>query len=257
MSGELVFCYHDVVMGPAEPSGFPGPDAATYKIIPARFTEHIKALEECRAVTPFRISLTFDDGGSSACRIADILEAAGRRGYFFITSGLIGGRGFLSRAQIADLHRRGHEIGSHGKTHRGKMSRMPEAELAAEWSDSVAALSSLTGTPILTASVPSGFYSPRVAHAAAAAGIRHLYTQQPTTRSVVIAACEIHGRFTMRAWTPAARVLALAKGNVWPRFENALLWRIRETAKTVAGSAYGDLRRAFFRRGPSEDPTLT
>ena len=57
----------------------------------------------------------------------------------------------------------------------------------------------------------------------------------------------------MRSWTSAERAGALAEGSLWPRFEIALLWRFRQTAKTVSGSAYGDLRRAFFRRGSAED----
>jgi peptidoglycan/xylan/chitin deacetylase (PgdA/CDA1 family) len=249
MLGLLAFCYHDVVPeGGAEESGFRGPDAATYKLSLTRFSEHLRALGECREKYRFRILLTFDDGGSGACHAADALERAGHRGYFFITTGLIGMPGFLNVSQIADLHARGHIIGSHGASHRGRMNRMPEEALLREWSDSVRMLSSIAGSAILTASVPSGFYAPRVARAAAAAGIRQLFTQRPTTHTIEIFGCEVMGRFTIRNWTPASRVQALASGHLRPRLEDALFWRFRQLAKAVGGSSYTGLRRAFFER---------
>jgi peptidoglycan/xylan/chitin deacetylase (PgdA/CDA1 family) len=248
----LALCYHDVVPeGSAEESGFRGSDSATYKISIARFSDHLCELGARREKHRCCILLTFDDGGSGAFNAADALDRAGYRGYFFITTGLIGMPGFLSAAQIAELHLRGHVIGSHGTTHRGRMSRMPEEVLVREWSESVQILSSIIGEPILTASVPSGFYAPRVARAAAAAGIRQLFTQKPTTQPVQVFGCEVLGRFTVRCWTPASRVRALASGCLRPRLEDALSWRFREMAKTLGGSAYSDFRRAFFERHSS------
>jgi len=249
MAELLALCYHDIVPeGGAEESGFRGPDAATYKLSLVRFSEHLRALNMSGEKNRFRILLTFDDGGSSASNAADELERAGHRGYFFITTGLIGRPGFLNAPQIADLHARGHIIGSHGASHRGRMNRMPEEALVREWSDSVRVLSSIVGSAILTGSVPSGFYAPRVARAAAAAGIRQLFTLLPTTRTVQTFGCEVLGRFTVRSWSPASRVQALARGHLRPRVEEALSWRFRELLKTVGGSAYTGFRRAFFER---------
>ena len=248
----LALGYHDVVpAGTEEESGFRGADAATYKVPLEHFQQHLDALGKCGAGRGFNLLLTFDDGGSGACHAAAALEQAGCRGYFFITTGLIGTPGFLTAAQIAQLHARGHMIGSHGVTHRGKMSRMPEAALHSEWSESVEMLSSIIGAPVVTASVPSGFYATRVARAAAAAGIRRLFTQQPTTRPEQVFGCEVIGRFTIRTWTSAERVRALASGCLRPRLEEALFWRVRQFAKTAGGAAYGDLRRAFFERHSS------
>ena len=41
------------------------------------------------------VLLTFDDGGKSAVRIADLLEEQGWRGHFFITTAMIGEPGFV------------------------------------------------------------------------------------------------------------------------------------------------------------------
>jgi len=245
----LAFCYHDVTPD-GEDSGFPGQATATYKLTPDQFQEHLSAIPT-DSESRFHILFTFDDGGSGTRYAADALEQKGLRGHFFITSGLVGRPGFVTAAQIAELHARGHVIGSHGATHRGKMSRMPSEALAGEWSESVGVLSAIVNAPIQCASVPSGFYAPRVAQAAAAQGIRQLFTLQPTTQAQQVSGCEVIGRFTMRRWTPASRVRALACGRSWPRFQDAALWRLREFAKSAGGSAYGDLRRAFLERRSS------
>ena len=244
----LALCYHDIVHGDPGASGFTTPGASTYKVPLERFREHLRALQDSRATTPFRLVLTFDDGGSGAMWAADALENAGQKGLFFITTGLLGTDGFLEARQVGELHRRGHGIGSHGATHRGRMNRMPEEELIREWTDSVRELSELTSAAVRTASVPSGFYARRVARAAAAAGIAELFTQQPTTRVLRRFGCDVLGRFTVRSWTPASRVAALARGDLRPRFEDAVSWRLRQITKLLTRGLYGDLRRVFLAR---------
>jgi peptidoglycan/xylan/chitin deacetylase (PgdA/CDA1 family) len=248
----LALGYHDVSPD-GKKSGFPGGAAATYKLSLGRFQEHLGAIAGSGERVRFQLLFTFDDGGAGACYAAEALEQVGYRGHFFITSSLIGLPAFITAAQVAELHSRGHIIGSHGATHRGKMSRMPAEALTREWRDSVQTLSAIIGSPVYCASVPSGFYTPRVARAAAGEGIRQLFTQQPTTQAVEVSGCEVIGRFTMRSWTSASRVQALIRGAWWPRFEDAALWRLREVAKSVGGSAYGDLRRAFLERRSSAE----
>jgi peptidoglycan/xylan/chitin deacetylase (PgdA/CDA1 family) len=248
----LALAYHDTVRdGPSELSGFQNPDALTYKVSLTRFREHLDALGSCKGTTPFEVLLTFDDGGCSALLAADLMEQVGRRGFFFVPTAMIDTPLFLTPAQIVELHRRGHIIGSHGVTHHGRMSRMKPDVLAREWSESVRTLSDITGSPILTASVPSGFYAHRVAEAAAAVGIRQIFTQQPTTRPAHAHGCEVLGRFTMRSWTSAEHVLALAQGTIRTRFQEALWWRVRKMGKALPGNTYRDLRRIYFDRRSS------
>src|SRR4051794_22595958 len=98
--------YHDVVPSGAEnSSGFPGPDAALYKITPEKFKAHLEAimgrvgqvgqvtgLPDPRDVHDRRdplnrcdLIVTFDDGGVSAMRAADMLEEHRLSGWFFVT----------------------------------------------------------------------------------------------------------------------------------------------------------------------------
>src|SRR5205823_11855730 len=100
--------------------------------------------------------LTFDDGGASAITtIAPMLEEFGWRGHFFITTDYIDAPGFLTREQIRELHRRGHVIGSHSCSHRGRMSSQPAERLVREWGISKEILSGLLGEEVTTGAVPS------------------------------------------------------------------------------------------------------
>src|SRR5262249_57802645 len=116
--------YHDVVpCGDFESSGFPGGDAAIYKLELPEFEQHLNAIHAVisRPATVRELShlqtratlLTFDDGGSSAhtC-IADLLERLGWRGHFFVTTNWIGQRGVLTPAQIRGPSIPGHLIRS-------------------------------------------------------------------------------------------------------------------------------------------------
>src|SRR5690348_14175005 len=99
--------YHDVVAaGDDDSSGFPGRDAGLYKIAPELFGAHLDALQRVRSSViavdspdgrdlPRRralpaLAITFDDGGASALVAADLLQARGFIGHFFITTNYIG-----------------------------------------------------------------------------------------------------------------------------------------------------------------------
>ena len=69
------------------------------------------------------VSFTFDDVPDSAHRTgAAMIEAHDARGTFYISTGLLGQRSdfwtIVDRDEVADLHRRGHEIGLHSHLHR-------------------------------------------------------------------------------------------------------------------------------------------
>src|SRR2546426_622750 len=64
--------YHDIVpRGAEDSSGFPGGDAASYKLTPAQFDAHLDAIARRAGVAP--PVMTFDDGGDSARSAADAL----------------------------------------------------------------------------------------------------------------------------------------------------------------------------------------
>jgi peptidoglycan/xylan/chitin deacetylase (PgdA/CDA1 family) len=253
--------YHDVVSGDAwAQSGFPGADAATYKLSLAGFVQHLDAVASARVhvcndarelvggVASARPVLwTFDDGGASyALHVADALEQRGWRGHVFMTTGQVGSRGFLSAADLRDLHRRGHVIGTHSRTHPAWISALAASVVGEEWRVSLEDLEDVLGERVTVGSVPGGFFSPMVARQAALHGIRTLFTSEPTTRSATIDDCTIIGRFTLRRGHSASYVSRLVAPAPTARAGQWFAWNARKVAKRLAGPVYRALRERIL-----------
>jgi peptidoglycan/xylan/chitin deacetylase (PgdA/CDA1 family) len=254
--------YHDVVEpGQADASGFPGGAAAHYKLDVAEFDTHLEALAAggpCFAAVTDTSSvaatahglLTFDDGGASAVAVAAALTRRGMIGHFLITTAQIGQRGFVSAEDVMALHAAGHVVGSHSHTHPAEISRLSMVELEREWQQSVDILSALLGVPVTVASVPGGFYSLSVAQAAAKAGIRFLFTSEPTVRAHVVDGCLILGRYTLWRGMPAQRALELALGSGVARQRQWLAWNSKKPLKRWARPLYRWVRRTLLEPRP-------
>jgi peptidoglycan/xylan/chitin deacetylase (PgdA/CDA1 family) len=156
--------YHDIVESDPDASGFAGPAAARYKLTVAQLDDHLNALgaaslpacitaPELKGAAGVGLLLTMDDGGVSAMHLAERIERWEWRGHFFVTTTCIGTPGFLTRAQIRELHERGHVIGSHSHTHPYRISELPAPQLDLEWRRSTDILSDVVSGPIDTASV--------------------------------------------------------------------------------------------------------
>jgi peptidoglycan/xylan/chitin deacetylase (PgdA/CDA1 family) len=251
--------YHDVVDG--EASGLPGAGPDHYKLTWNAFVEHLDRIEEAVGVPPAvgddllagdplrpAWSLTFDDGGASALAVSEELLRRGWRGYFFVTSGLIGERGFVDASGIRELDRLGHVVGSHSVTHPDRMAALPADELVREWSDSVAVLSDLVGKQIRAASVPGGYYRSNVAAAAELAGITTLFTSEPVRSARRSHGCLLVGRYSVRRSASAADAARAAAGerSLWLREYAA--WNLRKPAKVLGGERYDRLRRRLLAR---------
>lgn len=265
----LTLLYHDVVANRDwRSSGFPGGAADSYKLERGQFEQHLRAVSAAarrRATVHELLSggedsrrergsggedrpvlLAFDDGGASAVSIAGLLEAAGWRGHFFITTDYIDTPGFLSRAEIRDLHQRGHVIGSHSCSHPLRMASCAWPVLVDEWRRSTDVLSQMLGTRVQVASVPNGSFSRRVAAAATAGGVTALFTSEPTVQCEVVDRCLVIGRFGMKRETPARTAAALSGGAVGVRLRQHLFWNLKKVAKRFGGDAYTALRRAVY-----------
>jgi peptidoglycan/xylan/chitin deacetylase (PgdA/CDA1 family) len=249
--------YHDVAeRDRPDSSGFSGADAATYKLTPEQFRNHIRAIRATKRqpmIVPnlgalpsygTHLLLTFDDGGRSALTIADILEQAGWRGHFFVTAGYIGHRAFLDANQLRELYCRGHVIGSHSLTHPTRMSRLTRSDLLEEWSTSVKILSGIVGERVRVASVPGGSYSTQVAQAAAESGIEILFTSEPTGSRRVVDGCAVLGRFVIKRWTTPETAAAIAAAHLAPRIGQMISWNAKKILKAVSGDYYSKARRS-------------
>lgn len=267
----ITLAYHDVVgpltaaasaesdavsqgAGP-QMSGYELPGAALYKLTSEMFASHLHTVAasghapvavvelDRRSAEIDAVMLTFDDGGSSAyATIAPMLEERGWRGQFFVATDVIGQPGFVTGAELRDLHRRGHVIGSHSCSHPRRMSSLPDAELRYEWEHSVAVLSELLGERVRSASLPNGYYTTRVGQAAAAAGLRWLFTSEPTVGAVSIDGCTILGRFNVQASMAASEIAELLAKRSTARMRQGLMWNSKKLAKRVLGERYLTLR---------------
>lgn len=206
--------------------------------------------------TQVPVFLTFDDGAAGAYTFAaDLLEKQGWRGHFFITTDWVGRDGYMDRHQIRELHSRGHVIGSHSCSHPERMSRLSTQELLREWKDSCAILADIVGCQVRTASVAGGHYSPRVAAAAAPAGIEVLFNSEPTSQATMIAECLVLGRYSIQSFTAPSVSGAIAAGRRWPRWKQSMLWDVKRVLKTIGGEWYVTLRRQFLSRFmPTQQP---
>jgi peptidoglycan/xylan/chitin deacetylase (PgdA/CDA1 family) len=259
--------YHDVIdPGDYTSSGFSIPGANRYKLERQEFEMHLGAIAQVsrrkpacvldflrggssgtdQASPPF--FMTFDDGGSSAwpC-IASLLELLGWKGHFLITAGYIGARAFLGKDEIRTLRKSGHIVGSHSTSHPERMSACGWQELVREWDMSVKTLSDILGEGVTVASVPGGYYSRRVAEAAATAGIKALFNSEPTTKCRWVDGCLVLGRYSMQRGMPPRVAAGLAAGYVRPRLKLWTWWNVKGLGKSVGGDTWLRMRRMLLR----------
>lgn len=255
--------YHDVVTKDRpDSSGFPGRDAAAYKLERDEFERHLEAIAGAAHERPataqellnwtgkgFPFLLTFDDGGLSAYTcIADLLEKYGWYANFFITTDYIDSPSFLTKEQLRELRKRGHTIGSHSCSHPTRMSHCSWERLLEEWERSVHVLSDILGEQVSVASLPGGYYSTQVAEAAFRAGIRVLFISEPTTRCHFVEGCLILGRYTIWRGMPPETAAGIVAGKLSPRLKQFAFWNLKRLAKTLGGKYYLRLRELRFAR---------
>jgi peptidoglycan/xylan/chitin deacetylase (PgdA/CDA1 family) len=253
--------FHDVVPdGQYQLSGFQSPDADIYKLSCEEFARQLDAISGSVKAPLVRADalrrsgsarpatmITFDDGGASASAyVADMLEARGWPGHFFITTNYIGNTGFLTASELRDLRRRGHVIGSHSASHPPRMAACTARQLDEEWTTSVKRLEDLLGEPVQTASVPGGYYSRSVAKATAAAGIRILFNSEPVTRVHEVDGCLVVGRFGVQQGVSASWTAAIVRGERTPRMLRYLHWNGKKLLKKAGGELWLRARRQLI-----------
>lgn len=233
--------FHDVYESDPGESGFRSPAADRYKLSIPDFEAQLDALAELRIRNPesgIPAVITVDDGGVSFyTAVADRLEALGVRAHCFVSTDFIAERGFLTANQLRELDARGHLIGTHSASHPPRFSALPRTEMYRQWSESRQRLEDILDHAVTAGSVPGGYFSSAVAGAAADAGLRTLYTSEPTTRSSHVDDCLVIGRFTLRRGHPpdmARRFasLPLTRCTAW------IGWNAKALVKPILGASY-------------------
>ncbi|MHB1565343.1 MAG: polysaccharide deacetylase family protein [Acidiferrobacter sp.] len=251
----VILMYHDVVdENDCSTSGFSGAGADRYKIMLSRFQAHMAALTAAfpgcvpsltDSHSPF--ALTFDDGGASGLHlVAEPLAARGWKGHFFIVTGQLGMRGFLSVSALRAMLAMGHQIGTHTVSHPQRLSTLPYDRIVREWSESRRRLEDVLGIEITSGAVPGGFCNRRVREAAVEAGLNLLLTSEPTVRYRVEPGIKICGRFAIVGNDDAVMAVALVRVDAVRR-QKARRWRALGLAKGALGPVYPALRESLLR----------
>jgi hypothetical protein len=115
------------------------------------------------------VALTFDDGTEDHRRTAEVLEARGLRGMFFVSTSRLGVTGYLAADDIQALARAGHTIGSHSHTH-GSLRGLSVESVREEVVRSKSVLEDITSRPVTHFAPPGGIGHPALAHELIEAG---------------------------------------------------------------------------------------
>ena len=267
--------FHDVYVASPRESGFASSAADRYKLSLRDFEAQLAGVVRVRAEAPAVVGtdfvtgglkasgykdipylITVDDGGVSYYTlVADRLEAPGWRGHCFISTDAIGTAGFLSVPQIRDLDRRGHVIGSHSVSHPARFSACGAERMREEWSRSRKVLEDLLGHEVSVASVPGGYYSPLVAETARDAGLRVLFTSEPTIVSREQSGLLVIGRFTLRHSHSSDMARQLLQRAPWTRYREWASWNAKSVIKSLLGPTYA--RAADWWLGESDRTVLS
>lgn len=152
----------------------------------------LRSLTEDRdsSVSKPRLVITFDDGyRDNYTNALPVLDRLGLVATFFVTTGTVGGElkthsgplPTMTRDQLIDLADRGHEVGSHGGTHRSLID-LPEGDIHREVSESRERLESWLGETVTSFSYPNGDVDERVLEATRRAG----YERAVSTREALV-----------------------------------------------------------------------
>lgn len=236
----IVLMYHDIVTKDDKTSGFQNNSAFQYKVEDTAFNEQVKALQGSD------VSFTFDDGGVSFYTVvAPILEKYGFRGVFFISTKFIGTEGFVTEEQIKELHKRGHEIGSHSHSHPSNMAIMSKEEILYEWQKSAKILTDILGEPVEIASIPNGYSSKVVKESARKAGFNRLYTSAPSDKIRNRGGQRIVGRYVVHKDTSLDDVVRIVTSSTF-RIKLTIRYMVLELAKWILGSSYISIKNRLL-----------
>ncbi len=122
--------------------------------------------------------VTFDDGTRDHYELAaPLLEEQSLRGVFYVSTALLGSKGYLTSEQCRELQARGHAIESHGHSHIPVHS-IASALLHEELQQSRSVLEAVGGGKLASFAAVGGYVTPALEQAAHAAGLESLRTLQ-------------------------------------------------------------------------------
>ena len=124
------------------------------------------------------VCITFDDGcETDLISAAPLLNELGFRATSYITVEYLNKRGYLSHAQVRELHAAGFEIGCHSFTHP-YLTDIDDDRLREETAGAKDSLEQIAGTRVDHFACPGGRWNSRVQQAVKQAGFRTMATSR-------------------------------------------------------------------------------
>jgi peptidoglycan/xylan/chitin deacetylase (PgdA/CDA1 family) len=189
--------------------------------------------------------LTFDDATADHAKVAaPLLEARGLRGVFFIPTAKLNQPDRMTSADVAELARRGHEIGSHSHEHR-RLDGMSRERVKKQLETSRSILGAITGRPPRAFAAPGGYTNRQLCNIAADCGMTVQRTMKwglnKNLEPMNLETIPIHAGMSAENLTQI-----LSGQNLW-------LWRLRYQSKEILKrllplSWYENLRGTVTRR---------
>jgi peptidoglycan/xylan/chitin deacetylase (PgdA/CDA1 family) len=190
-----------------------------YSSTEQQLESHLQRLESLRLEGHNNMGkprVTFDDGHASQFRYAlPLLQKYQIKAIFFSIAGWMDERrDYMSAAQLREIASLGHEVQSHGWSHR-MLTRCTETELTQELQNSRKKLQEELGTAVDAISIPFGRWNNRVLEACSVAGYKRVYTSDLSSATRHSEKVEVLGRFMVRRSTTAHDIecVVLAKRN--------------------------------------------
>lgn len=107
------------------------------------------------------VTTSWDDGDRNDLRVAELLQARGLTGTFYVPARAYNGNTLLTEGDLRDLRSQGLEIGAHSVSHKN-LSTLSAKELDQEVKDSKTALEQSLGEQVSMFCYPNGRYNATV-----------------------------------------------------------------------------------------------
>ena len=206
-------------------------------------------------VDAVRPKITFDDGHISQYDFGlPALQESGVQAIFFVTAGWADLRkGYMSWQQLTELQRLGHEVQSHGWSHRF-LTACSLPDLRYELEHSKKWLEDKLGTQVNAISLPGGRWNRQILDACADLGYRRVFTSDPFPLPKLAAGLDLYGRLMVPKTMRVETIQRLLDGHGISIYKLRVKHLARTAAKRYLGdAAYRSLWLRFANKDDSQE----
>ncbi len=225
-----VLAYHEVQ---------PTESKYVYHLTNSQFESHLTFLASLPANEKLSRAIpevTFDDGHRSNYENAfPLLEKAGLKATFFVLAGRVGNQAeFISWSQAREMVSAGHQVQSHGWSHRLLTLCNPQ-ELEEELAGSKQELEQRLGVEVPSISAPGGRWNARVISACGRAGYKSFFHSNPWMPPKSLEGLEIRGRYMVTGRMDSTALKAQMEMSGAQRFFRRSKYGAKEGVRTILG----------------------